>query len=72
MKRKALDILRRVALLLLRVLDVACGTGDLAIELRSHGAARITGLDFCRPMLDIADRKSRAGDTNGERTSCLL
>lgn len=52
-----------------RVLDVACGTGDLAIELRSHAAARITGLDFCRPMLAIADRKSRLGDTNGARPS---
>lgn len=41
-----------------RVLDVACGTGDLALELRAGGAARITGLDFCRPMLEIAKRKS--------------
>jgi demethylmenaquinone methyltransferase/2-methoxy-6-polyprenyl-1,4-benzoquinol methylase len=41
-----------------RILDVACGTGDLALELRANGAARITGLDFCRPMLEIAKRKS--------------
>ena len=38
------------------VLDVACGTGDLAVELAS-GKARIIGTDFCRPMLEIAAEK---------------
>lgn len=42
-----------------RILDVACGTGDLALELSAGAAAHITGLDFCRPMLQIAQRKSR-------------
>jgi demethylmenaquinone methyltransferase/2-methoxy-6-polyprenyl-1,4-benzoquinol methylase len=41
-----------------RVLDVACGTGDLSLVLASAGAARIVGLDFCRPMLEIARRKA--------------
>jgi len=41
-----------------RILDVACGTGDLSIELRSGNAAKVTGTDFCRPMLEIADKKS--------------
>lgn len=41
-----------------RVLDVACGTGDLSLTLRETGQARIVGLDFCRPMLDIAALKS--------------
>jgi demethylmenaquinone methyltransferase/2-methoxy-6-polyprenyl-1,4-benzoquinol methylase len=41
-------------------LDVACGTGDLSLALDASGAAAITGLDFCRPMLDLAARKSRA------------
>jgi demethylmenaquinone methyltransferase/2-methoxy-6-polyprenyl-1,4-benzoquinol methylase len=40
------------------VLDVACGTGDLSIELRSHAAARVVGTDFCRPMLTVAAGKS--------------
>jgi len=39
------------------VLDVACGTGDLTRALAKGGAARVTGLDFTREMLDIADRK---------------
>lgn len=40
------------------VLDVACGTGDLSIELRSNSKARVIGTDFCRPMLELADRKT--------------
>lgn len=42
------------------VLDVACGTGDLSIELRTHSSASVIGTDFCRPMLDIASRKSES------------
>lgn len=42
-----------------RVLDVACGTGDLSLALARAGSARIVGLDFCRPMLEIAARKAR-------------
>ncbi|HUF03608.1 MAG TPA: bifunctional demethylmenaquinone methyltransferase/2-methoxy-6-polyprenyl-1,4-benzoquinol methylase UbiE [Aridibacter sp.] len=45
----------------LKVLDVACGTGDLSIELRQSGKAKVIGTDFCRPMLDIAEEKSRDG-----------
>lgn len=37
-------------------LDVATGTGDLAIEMASRGA-RAAGVDFSRPMLRIARRK---------------
>jgi demethylmenaquinone methyltransferase/2-methoxy-6-polyprenyl-1,4-benzoquinol methylase len=40
------------------VLDVACGTGDLSIEMRTNAAAQIIGTDFCRPMLEIARQKS--------------
>lgn len=40
------------------VLDVACGTGDLSIELNKEGKASIMGTDFCRPMLDIAREKA--------------
>jgi demethylmenaquinone methyltransferase / 2-methoxy-6-polyprenyl-1,4-benzoquinol methylase len=47
-----------------RVLDVACGTGDLALALDASGAASVIGLDFCRPMLEIARRK--AGDGRRE------
>ncbi len=41
-----------------RALDVACGTGDLALALAEAGDARVIGVDFCRPMLEIAHRKS--------------
>lgn len=40
------------------VLDVACGTGDLSLTLVENGDARIIGLDFCRPMLEIAKSKA--------------
>ena len=40
------------------VLDVACGTGDLSIELQQNSAAKIVGSDFCRPMLEIAKEKA--------------
>ena len=43
-----------------RVLDVACGTGDLSLVLAGAGAVRVIGLDFCRPMLEIARRKADA------------
>ena len=39
-----------------RVLDLCCGTGDLAVALagQAHRAARIVGADFCHPMLERA------------------
>ena len=40
------------------VLDVACGTGDLSIELNGGSAARVIGTDFCRPMLAVAREKN--------------
>ena len=45
-----------------RILDVACGTGDLSFTLFESGDARVVGIDFCRPMLQIATSKaSRLG-----------
>ena len=41
-----------------RVLDVACGTGDLALTLFENTGARVVGTDFCRPMLQIAAEKT--------------
>ncbi len=41
-----------------QVLDVACGTGDLSLELQKTGKAKVYGTDFCRPMLEIAFDKN--------------
>ncbi len=44
------------------ILDLATGSGDVAFALRRalpHGT-RITGMDFCQPMLDEAERKMAA------------
>ena len=42
-----------------RVLDAACGTGDLAVAAAGAGA-RVTGLDFSERMLERARRKAPA------------
>lgn len=36
------------------VLDVGCGPGRYALEYARRGAARVVGVDFSEPMLDIA------------------
>jgi demethylmenaquinone methyltransferase/2-methoxy-6-polyprenyl-1,4-benzoquinol methylase len=41
-----------------RVLDAACGTGDLAIADLKAGARQVTGLDFSANMLARARRKT--------------
>jgi len=43
-------------------LDVCCGTGDLAFELRRRvgPGGRVVGLDFSAPMLELAERKATA------------
>src|SRR3954468_1900180 len=58
-RRGLADILAKPEAL---VLDVACGTGDLALELESGASATVFATDFCRPMLTIAAEKS---DGNG-------
>jgi demethylmenaquinone methyltransferase/2-methoxy-6-polyprenyl-1,4-benzoquinol methylase len=39
------------------VLDLCCGTGDLALALARAGSARVIGADFAHPMLVKADIK---------------
>ena len=40
-----------------RVLDLACGTGDLLIALEREAGRRLIGSDFCHPMLTGARGK---------------
>ncbi|MFG0291113.1 MAG: bifunctional demethylmenaquinone methyltransferase/2-methoxy-6-polyprenyl-1,4-benzoquinol methylase UbiE [Rhodopirellula sp. JB044] len=51
------------------ILDMCCGTGDLAIEIanRAGSDVRVIGSDFCHAMLEIARDKeaSRVIDTSG-------
>ena len=42
------------------VLDLCCGTGDLAFAMAKKGKARIIGGDFAHPMLVRANQKSAA------------
>jgi demethylmenaquinone methyltransferase / 2-methoxy-6-polyprenyl-1,4-benzoquinol methylase len=46
------------------VLDVACGTGDLSVELQTAGKAKVIGTDFCRPMLAFAAEKNPKNSLN--------
>jgi demethylmenaquinone methyltransferase/2-methoxy-6-polyprenyl-1,4-benzoquinol methylase len=48
------DVLRRPEA---RVLDLACGTGDLLIALEREAGRRLIGSDFCHPMLTGAHTK---------------
>ncbi|MEM8739340.1 MAG: bifunctional demethylmenaquinone methyltransferase/2-methoxy-6-polyprenyl-1,4-benzoquinol methylase UbiE [Planctomycetota bacterium] len=40
-----------------RVLDVACGTGDLSLAFQDTAAAHVVGIDFTVPMLAVANQK---------------
>src|SRR5579863_3695468 len=40
-----------------RVLDLACGTGDLLIAMERKACRRLIGSDFCHPMLTGAQGK---------------
>jgi SAM-dependent methyltransferase len=46
------------------ILEIACGTGRIAVRLAKDGV-RVVGLDYSPPMLDVAREKSR-GMTNME------
>ncbi|HUU03856.1 MAG TPA: ubiquinone/menaquinone biosynthesis methyltransferase [Myxococcota bacterium] len=47
-----------------RVLDLGCGTGDLAIQLarRAPAGTEIIGADFSKPMLEVARAKAVRAD----------
>jgi demethylmenaquinone methyltransferase / 2-methoxy-6-polyprenyl-1,4-benzoquinol methylase len=55
------------------VLDLCCGTGDLAISLARSGKARIVGADFAHTMLVRAKEKSAAlvAGASGKSTMAL-
>jgi demethylmenaquinone methyltransferase / 2-methoxy-6-polyprenyl-1,4-benzoquinol methylase len=43
-----------------RVLDICCGTGDLALALAHAHRGSVLGSDFCHPMLVAARQKAEA------------
>src|SRR5277367_3951035 len=53
---KVADVLKRPGS---RVLDLACGTGDLLIALERTAGRNLIGSDFCHPMLTGAQTKLR-------------
>ncbi len=61
-KRWRRQTAERVVCLGDRVLDAACGTGDLALADLLAGAGEVVGVDFSEPMLERARQKSNAID----------
>jgi demethylmenaquinone methyltransferase/2-methoxy-6-polyprenyl-1,4-benzoquinol methylase len=51
------------------VLDLCCGTGDLAFHLvRTDPSLHVTGIDFCAPMLEGARRRAAREDRSAHAT----
>jgi len=50
-----------------RVLDVATGTGDVALEIAraTPASVKITGADFCREMVELGESKVSASPYSG-------
>ena len=42
------------------VLDVGCGSGIYSVQCARNGAARVKGIDFSAPMLEIARKRAKA------------
>ncbi len=52
-----------------KLLDLCCGTGDLAFHLvRTDPTLHVTGADFCAPMLDGARARAAREDRTGRTT----
>ncbi len=52
-----------------KILDLCCGTGDLAFHLaRTDPSLTIVGADFCEPMLAGARKRAPKDDPNGRTT----
>jgi demethylmenaquinone methyltransferase/2-methoxy-6-polyprenyl-1,4-benzoquinol methylase len=47
-----------------RILDLCCGTGDLAFALQRKAQGKVWGADFAHPMLVRAEQKSAVEHTN--------
>ncbi|TAK95744.1 MAG: class I SAM-dependent methyltransferase [Verrucomicrobia bacterium] len=52
------------------VLDVCCGTGDIAFTLTARGA-QVTGVDFSEPMLEVARGRGQKPATATSTTADL-
>ncbi|MEX1118754.1 MAG: ubiquinone/menaquinone biosynthesis methyltransferase [Terrimicrobiaceae bacterium] len=50
-----------------RILDLATGSGDLAMALKkANPRAQVVGVDFCLPMLEIAQKKGMTSLIQGD------
>ena len=51
-----------------RILDVATGTGDVALEIArtTPSSVKITGADFCQEMIELGEAKVAASPDAGQ------
>jgi demethylmenaquinone methyltransferase/2-methoxy-6-polyprenyl-1,4-benzoquinol methylase len=69
-KREMLEELSAVTAAPAVVLDLACGTGDLALGTRTRfPSARVMGFDIAHRMLSLARRRADAADTGASFTA---
>ena len=47
-----------------KVLDVACGTGDICFEILKYHAVSVTGLDLSQNMINLANEKAKKRNQN--------
>ena len=47
-----------------KVLDVACGTGDVCFEILKHHSASVIGLDLSSNMINLANEKAKKRNQN--------
>ena len=52
------------------ILDIATGTGDLAINLARTNAKKIIGADISEGMLEVGRKKITSGACSACRTTC--
>ena len=46
------------------ILDMACGTGDVGLEIIKHFQVQLTNIDISQKMLDIAKKKAQSRKLN--------
>ena len=57
----------------MKILDVACGTGDFSIEIAKHSSSETTvnGIDISSGMLSVMERKVAAAGLSDRISACI-
>ena len=69
-RKKAVKILKKLQPK--KVLDIACGTGDFAIEDLKSGATEVIGLDISKGMVDVGKKFTDILEKVGFKSTKIL